>query len=400
MNGGRKAEIERIEASEAYKKYNNLYNDDVMESMEPTEWLEAEKKAREEFYSSDLGKRYYELMWGKSGFTGEKFELGWSKEAKAVLLHELQRAIQNRERFAKGTSTRDKNYDLNAGEIETRDVGKRADFTAEKRKNTRPDIDRTDVVIKHSSAESYVVKKDKNEREYWEIDSGKDIFKGLKTPEEYRDAAYSYLIANRDNKIFVKDNFGREITFIRLSAEEFTRSRESTILFEEKPHMYTQKMRLVPSLEDILLHSNVNWNSPDHKNHKLFKEKGFENYRGRVGIDNVIFNTIVRVGKTKFGDIFYDINLEVDSYLPHTNDSASDINESTSTNSIHENSEKSNSFSEKSLEIIPDASMSLPLSSTVDNVGKTSFKAPEAKVSEKIKASFGTARDRLYIETA
>ena len=208
------------------------------------------------------------------------------------------------------------------------------------------------------------------------------------------------MIANRDNKIFVKDNFGREITFIRLSAEEFTRSRESTTLFEEKPHMYTQKMRLVPSLEDILLHSNVNWNSPDHKNHKLFKEKGFENYRGRVGIDNVIFNTIVRVGKTKFGDIFYDINLEVDSYLPHTNDSASDINESTSTNSIHENSEKSNSFSEKSLEIIPDASMSLPLSSTVDNVGKTSFKAPEAKVSEKIKASFGTARDRLYIETA
>ena len=347
LNGGRKAEIERIEASEAYKNYNNLYNDDVMESVEPTEWLEAEKKAREEFYSSDLGKRYYELMWGKSGFVGEKFELGWSKEAKAVLLHELQHAIQNIEGFAKGTNTRDKNYDQNAGEIEARDVGKRADFTEEQRKNTRPDIDRTDAVIKHSSTESYVVKKDKNGREYWEIDSGKDIFKGLKTPEEYRDAAYSYLIANRDNKIVVKDNFGREITFIRLSAEEFTRSRESNTLFEDNPDMYTQKMRLIPSLEDILLHSNVNWNSPDHKNHKLFKEKGFENYRGRVRIDNVIFNTIVRVGKAKFGDIFYDINLEVDSYLPHTNNSASDINESTSMNSIPENSEKSNSFDKK-----------------------------------------------------
>ena len=114
--------------------------------------------------------------------------------------------------------------------------------------------------------------------------------------------------------------------------------------------MYTQKMRLIPSLEDILLHSSVNWNSPDHKNHKLFKEKGFENYRGRVRIDNVIFNTIVRVGKAKFGDIFYDINLEVDSYLPHTNNSASDINEPTSMNSIPETSEKSNSFSKNSLE--------------------------------------------------
>ena len=46
-----------------------------------------------------------------------------------------------------------------------------------------------------------------------------------------------------------------------------------------------------------------------------------------------------------------------------------------------------------------DASMALPLSSTVDNVGKTSFKVAEAKLGEKIKASFGTARDRLYIET-
>ena len=45
---------------------------------------------------------------------------------------------------------------------------------------------------------------------------------------------------------------------------------------------------------------------------------------------NVIFNTIVRVGKANFGDVFYDINLEVDSYLPHTSNSASDINEPTS----------------------------------------------------------------------
>lgn len=129
------------------------------------------------------------------------------------------------------------------------------------------------MVIKYSSAESYVVKKDKNGHEYWEIDSGKD-------------------------------------------------------------------MRLIPSLEDILLHSNVNWQSPDHKNHKLFKKRGFENYRGRVRIDNVIFNTIVRVGKARFGEVFYDINLEVDSYLPHTNNSASDINESTSMNSISDFAQK------------------------------------------------------------
>lgn len=36
------------------------------------------------------------------------------------------------------------------------------------------------------------------------------------------------------------------------------------------------------------------------------------------------------MGKANFGDVFYDINLEVDSYLPHTKSDASDINESTS----------------------------------------------------------------------
>ena len=177
----------------------------------------------------------------------------------------------------------------------------------------------------------YVVKRDGKGREYWQIDSGKDIFKGLTKPEEYRDAAFAFLISNRDNKVVVKDKNGKEIIFIRLSAEEFTNNTESQDLFVNKPTMFTQKMRLIPSLEDILLHSNVNWRSPDHKNHKLFKKNGFENYRGRVRIDNVIFNTVVRVGKANFGDVFYDINLEVDSYLPHASNSASDINESTST---------------------------------------------------------------------
>ena len=76
----------------------------------------------------------------------------------------------------------------------------------------------------------------------------------------------------------------------------------------------------------------MNWWSPDLKNHKLFKERGFENYRGRVGIDNVIFNYVIRAGKTSFGDIFYDINVEVDQILPHVIKDASGIQGSTSTN--------------------------------------------------------------------
>ena len=48
----------------------------------------------------------------------------------------------------------------------------------------------------------------------------------------------------------------------------------------------------------------------------------FENYRGRVKVDNVIFNTIVRVGVADFANVFYDINLEVDTVLLHVKDAS------------------------------------------------------------------------------
>ena len=84
--------------------------------------------------------------------------------------------------------------------------------------------------------------------------------------------------------------------------------------------------------------------STDAKNHKLFKQGGFENFRGRVRIDNVIFNYVIRSGKAKFGDVFYDINLEVDQILPRTKD-ASEIKKSTSKNSISQNEENATSKS-------------------------------------------------------
>ena len=155
LDGGRRAEIKRIEMSKTYQEYNRLYDDEVVDSMDPEKWLEEEQAAREKFYSSDLGKRYYQLMWGKDGFSGDKFEFGWSKAAKETLLHELQHAIQSREGFASGTNTRDVNYDRNAGEIEARDTARRANMTAEERKNTPPDAYREDVVIKGGSNESF-----------------------------------------------------------------------------------------------------------------------------------------------------------------------------------------------------------------------------------------------------
>ena len=172
----------------------------------------------------------------------------------------------------------------------------------------------------------YAVQTDNKGGKYWEIDTEKDIFKGLKTKEEFRDAAFNFLIGNRDNKVVYEDKNGEKIKFIRVSAREFTRSEESSRYYKNDPETFNKKMRLIPSLEDLLLNYNVDWHSKDHKKHSRFKDNGFMNYRGRVKIDNTMFNYIVRVGQTNIDNVFYDINLEaVNSYVLHTKNDASRI---------------------------------------------------------------------------
>ena len=93
------------------------------------------------------------------------------KKLKKTLGHEIQHAIQDIERFAGGSSPKQwaeqiakvedgdgrtpyQLYESTAGEIEARDVASRADMTEEQRKNTRPDIDREDVVFAKGSTVS------------------------------------------------------------------------------------------------------------------------------------------------------------------------------------------------------------------------------------------------------
>lgn len=143
----------------------------------------------------------------------------------------------------------------------------------------------------------------------------------------------------RDTGVVIDAIDGKTISFIRLSAEEFAWGKKSKDLLKDSPEIFAQKMRLIPSIQDLAKNANINWHSSDFKDHKLFKEKGFENFRGRVGIENVIFNFIIRAGKTKFGDVFYDINLEVDQILPRAKN-ASGIKGSTSSKTVYSNLKK------------------------------------------------------------
>lgn len=143
----RKKKIAEIEATPEYKEYNKFYDEDLGLSAE--EWIKQEEEARNKFFNSELGKKYYDLNWGKNNIP--KTELGWSKQAKSVLMHEIQHAIQEHEGFAggsspkywesKGYSKKDagNNYKNTAGEVEARDTSNRLDMSEEERRNNFPE---------------------------------------------------------------------------------------------------------------------------------------------------------------------------------------------------------------------------------------------------------------------
>ena len=261
LNGGRLAEIKKIEQTPEYREYSKYYDDENLQNSNPEQWLKDEQAARKKFFDSELGKRYYKLNWGKPDI--QKYELGWSKNAKEVLLHELQHMVQSIEKTAQGSSPqawrnrileaedkykgaerlltnkadsmldvlnrygfeamnnddfvitskegisatraflesidaprgifdmldnlqeymserdtaqseylkiKDRSpgelYRATAGEIEARDTANRANLTAEERRNTRPDINRTDVVFANNSSESMEIVTLNNGKQY------------------------------------------------------------------------------------------------------------------------------------------------------------------------------------------------------------------------------------------
>jgi hypothetical protein len=123
---------------------------------------------------------------------------------KNTLLHEIQHIIQKYEGFAKGSSPKywsekiesgyskiDENgielmpsdlYRSTAGEIEARDVSNRLDYTSEQRKNTRPDIDRTDVVFADESSTSMEIVTLDNGKQYVRASESK-VIKGTDTTQ-------------------------------------------------------------------------------------------------------------------------------------------------------------------------------------------------------------------------
>lgn len=154
----------------------------------------------------------------------------------------------------------------------------------------------------------YKLVDDKKYGRYWEIEDSKDIFKGL-SKSKIKDAAYNYIINGNKNYINIKDTIDNTIiNFSRISAREYTMGTNSKKLIRKD---YYNKMRISTSIDDLINNSFLKYKSPLIHTNKLFK-KGFNNFQGKVKIDQKFYRYIIRIGISKKSNIFYDISLFVE----------------------------------------------------------------------------------------
>lgn len=87
-----------LENTPEYKKYDLAYNADSGDTLQDIANMD---KAQEEFFNTDVGKKYHSLMWDKSYPIQRKIK-GFNDDALNTITHELQHQIQDIEGFATG----------------------------------------------------------------------------------------------------------------------------------------------------------------------------------------------------------------------------------------------------------------------------------------------------------
>ena len=154
----------------------------------------------------------------------------------------------------------------------------------------------------------YAMEKSSKYGQYWNVETKKDIFRNINDSKTLQDVAYKYILNGNINFDTIIDKIdGKNVEFRRVSAKEYVYGRNNKKL---QGNQYQEKMRTAPSIDDLIENASIQYHSPLTHPNKLFPN-GFDNFQGKVGIDNDIFSYIVRVGKDKNNsNVFYDLSLE------------------------------------------------------------------------------------------
>ena len=150
--------------------------------------------------------------------------------------------------------------------------------------------------------------------DYIIITHNKDLFKNISDIKELQNKAYDYILnGNKNYKTIIDTIDNKKIEFRRISAKEYVYGRNSRIISQGDNNnigYYKKKLRLSPFIDELIYNSNISYHSPLNHESKLF-QNGFNNFQGNIIIDKIKFRYIVRIGKAKNDNIFYDVSLVI-----------------------------------------------------------------------------------------
>ena len=135
------------------------------------------------------------------------------------------------------------------------------------------------------------------------INIDKDIFNGIDAVKKLQRLAFDYILNGNTNYEIITDIIeNKVIKFVRISVQEYVYGKQSRLLGESDKNnegFYLYKMRIVPSIGDLVSKSTIRYSSPLKHTSRLFIN-GFNNFQGELSIDNILFKYIVRVGGKKW----------------------------------------------------------------------------------------------------
>lgn len=153
-----RAEVERMEQEPIIKAWSDAMTADPYDN-------NAYESAEQAFKASPLWEEYNNLLMGKGKYPRLITDIG----GREALLHEVQHAIQDIEGFAMGGNTKSEDYNRLAGEVEARNVEKRANMTTQERlaslAEETEDVAREDQIILREGAKMAMGAKKKSAEE-------------------------------------------------------------------------------------------------------------------------------------------------------------------------------------------------------------------------------------------
>ncbi|MBQ9913048.1 MAG: hypothetical protein IJO73_02345 [Clostridia bacterium] len=197
-------------------------------------------------------------------------------------------------------------YFSTAGEIEARDASQRLDYTAVQRKNTRPDIDRTDVVFAEGGVSSNFIGHN---------DDGLEVYE---TSEEIKKLPYS-----ERKKIFANlmatNFFGKTAKFKRNGHVYYAKFDESSLeknIYGDKyssPRGWKAKINVGAdgNIFELVENSSYDHSKPEKgKKGAVHKNVGYWDYFVKtVQVDNVVYDVLINIRRKTEQDYVYSIRL-------------------------------------------------------------------------------------------